>query len=373
MRILVDGLCVRNFSGRHVLLGHLRQLAAWTVGRHEFLFLHDRRQSDLAKNLPANVQPVCIDQDLAPWSRRLLWESFALPRRLRQWDVDLVFTTSGMAIARCPAGQVSYGLNPWCMVRAAQRGFLEQRKAAFLRHAYRQAMRKTSAMLYLSRHLQELYRKNAGGATERASQVVYTAIDEETHQAARNNAAKKVPGLILSVSVMAPWKGTDVLVDVLAALRRRGSAAVLRLVGPWSDKRYEALVRKKIQSHRLEDSVAITGGVSKEELHRHYAEASVYCLMSECESFGIPAVEAQAFGAPVVGSSVCAMPEVCGAGGTYGDPRDVENTADMLGRMLDDPDWWKIHSHRAQENAARYRWEFCSRPLLEIISSATSV
>jgi glycosyltransferase involved in cell wall biosynthesis len=88
--------------------------------------------------------------------------------------------------------------------------------------------------------------------------------------------------------------------------------------------------------------------------------------MSRCESFGIPAVEAQAFGTPVVGSNVCAMPEVCGDGGVFGAPEDVPATANLLQRLLTDSADWQDFSDAARRNAAKYQWSECSRPLLSL-------
>ncbi|MGO8747656.1 MAG: glycosyltransferase [Thermoguttaceae bacterium] len=370
MHVLVNALSVRAPSGEHVLLGHLRQLAGWTLGQHTFLLLHDASQTGWIDQLPPNVQPVCAPRDLGNWSRRILWETFVLPGLLRQWRVELVFTTSGTVLPRCHVPQVSLAQNPWCMVPQIHKGFVARQKAALQRHAYRQAMRKAALMVYNSQHMRDLYQRNAGGAIERASQIVYQAIGDEAHRlaAAPDSLPAKQPGLILAVSVMAAWKGIEVLVDALALLHRQGSRAQLRLVGPWSDARYEKLIRYKVAQARLEPFVTITGRVSKEELYRQYAEAWVYCLMSQCESFGIPAVEAQAFGTPVVAATGCAMPEVCGAGGVYGPPRDPETTAELLGPLLDRGDPWKTLSDKARQNASRYRWELCSRPLLDIFS-----
>jgi glycosyltransferase involved in cell wall biosynthesis len=356
-----------------VLLGHLRQIAAWTLGQHSFHLLHDATQTSWVECLPANVEPVRVQQDLSRWSRRIGWETFVLPGLLKQWRMDLVFTTSGTVLPRCRLPQVSLAQNPWCMVPQIHRGWLQRRKAMLQRHAYRQAMRTAALMVYNSEHMRALYHRNAKGAIERASQVVYQAIDDAGHALAANrDPAAKQPGVILAVSVMAAWKGIDVLVDALARLHRQGSRAKLRLVGPWPDPEYEKRVRRQIAAAQLEPFVTITGRVSKEELYRHYAEAWVFCLMSQCESFGIPAVEAQAFGTPVVGSIGCAMPEVCAAGGEYAIPGDSAKTAELLARLLDDRQHWDTMSERARENAARFRWELCSRPLLRMFSPGAS-
>jgi len=372
MIVLVNGLSVRSLSGEHVLLGHLRQLAGWTFGRHTFLLLHDRHQREWVRQLPANVQPFCLSRSLASWSRRIIWETFALPSLLDKFNVDMVFTTSGTVLPRCRVPQVSLAQNPWCMVRRVHKGLVQKQKAAVQRYAYRQAISRAALMIYNSGHMQQLYRTNAGGAIERASQVVYQAVDDSAHRQAAclQERIAKQPGLILCVSAMASWKGIEVLVDALALLHRRGCRAGLRLVGPWPDKRYEAMVRRRIETQGLDDYVSITGKVTKDQLYRHYARAKVYCLMSQCESFGIPAVEAQAFGTPVVGSSVCAMPEICGPGGVFCRPDDTRQTADLLQQLLEDEDHWSDVSQLASENAARFRWKTCSRPLLGMFQAA---
>lgn len=98
MKILVDGLSVRGLSGRHVLLGHLRQLGKWTLHEHRFLLLHDSTQTGWVRDLPPSVEPVCVSGSLASWPRRLAWQARALPRMLKQLDVDLVLTTSGAVL-----------------------------------------------------------------------------------------------------------------------------------------------------------------------------------------------------------------------------------------------------------------------------------
>jgi glycosyltransferase involved in cell wall biosynthesis len=257
------------------------------------------------------------------------------------------------------------------MVPGIHQGVVQRLKAATQRHAYRQAWRRAALMVYNSRHMQDLYRRNAGGAMERASCIAYQAIDDDTHAAAQTleTQVKRQPDVILAVSAMAAWKGIETIVDSLATLLRQGCHARLRLVGPWPNPEYERRIREQIAARDLVPFVTITGQVSRDELHREYAAARVFCLMSHCESFGIPAIEAQAFGTPVVGSSTCAMPEIGGDGGEYCDPTDAPRVAELLGRLLEDPRHWQDRSDRARVNAARYRWEKVSRPLMAMFET----
>jgi glycosyltransferase involved in cell wall biosynthesis len=223
-------------------------------------------------------------------------------------------------------------------------------------------------MIFNSEYMRTVYRENAG-FSEKASEVVYQGIDETTFQAAESfvSSKKKNPYDILSVSVMAPHKGLETLIRAVGRLVNFfGLSVRLSLVGPWPDGRYAKKVADLILSLRLSDHIVITGFVSNERLRQYYAESRVFCLMSRCESFGIPAVEAQAFGTPVVSSNCCAIPEVCGAGGLYPDPDDVEGVASALHRLLTETKEWERVSSAAVANSARFHWDICSRPLMSM-------
>jgi glycosyltransferase involved in cell wall biosynthesis len=249
-------------------------------------------------------------------------------------------------------------------------GLTSRIKARLQRAAYRNAFRSADCMIYISEHLRDLYRQNAGNVAECRSLIGYLGINDDAWAAATaasNSAVSHDPYTVLCISAMAPWKGAETLVSAIGVLRGKGVPARLRLVGPWPDARYESIVRNRIESEGVQSAVDVAGRVSVEQLHREYASAAVYCLMSKCESFGIPALEGQAFGVPVVGSNVCAMPEICGSGGVYGPPDDPESTASLLLPFLTDPGYRETMSRLARQNANRFHWDDCSRPLLDLL------
>ncbi len=189
------------------------------------------------------------------------------------------------------------------------------------------------------------------------------------HKAAENHriSVQKKPAQILSVSVMAPHKGVETLVRAVHVLRKFHEIdANLVLIGAWPDHGYEKKIHNLVNKFGLENDVSFKGHVSREELHRYYAESKIFCLMSWCESFGIPAVEAQAFGTPVISSNCCAIPEVCGNGGVYPEPGDYQSVAAQMARLLTDDNAWTQLSEAAIQNAAKYRWDICSQPLMRI-------
>ncbi len=375
MQVLVNALSANHPSARHVLYGHLRQLALWTANEHEFVVVIPTPKQAAAQcsrqvmpvDLP-NVRTVTAPCGPSSTLRRGLWERCFLARVIRREGADLYFTPAGTVLPACPVPQVSLAQNPWCMVQAVPKSLTEKLRAGLQRCAYARAQSAADLMVYNSRYMRDLYRANHDVAP-RESLVAYQAIDAATHESASalaNRGAHRQASTIVAVSFMAPWKGADQLVRCLAELRNQGIDALLRLVGPWADPSYERHVRGLVAEHKLESQVTITGRVPREQLHQEMASARVFALPSRCESFGIPAVEAQAFGTPVVGSNTTAMAEIGGAGGHFCHPDDLGQLTDAIARLLTDDQHWERISDAARENAARYRWEICSKPLLRM-------
>ena len=366
-KLLVNALSATNPSGVHVLRGHVGQLADVLRGRVRIVVLGRADMADLRAELGERVEWELAPAATRGWPFRAAWERRHLARILRKHGAGIYFTPSGMA-AHLPPGvrQIVFCQNPWALVPAARRR-RDAFKAWLQRRAYRRAMRAADVLVFNSRYMQAAYRANAE-REERRGLVVYQAAEDATR--ARAAAAIDVPrrpNQILCVSVMGPHKNAETLVRALREVRAARPEAQLVFAGSWPDPAYERKIRGLVAALGLETAVEFAGFVARERLDRLYAESRVFCLMSRCESFGIPAIEAQLFGTPVVSSTVCAVPEICGAGGLFRDPDDMAGVAAALRTLLADDLEWRRLSAAARANAARFSWRECSRSLVELV------
>ena len=372
MRILVNALSATHLSGRYVLLGHVRQLAVAASRDFHIGVVHHPENTAVVDQSPlSNVEWLLS----AGWAKgtfkRTLWETMELDRMARSWRADVILNPAGTITANCRTPQVSLTQNPWPMTPLLHRGFRDRVKARLQRRAFRSAMRNAAAMLFNSKFMQEAYHRVAGGPARGREQVVYQGVEDSMLDQAilRRDASAKVPGRILAVSAMANWKGIETLVAALPIVRCNCPDAHLYLVGPWPDPTYRDKIELEIKRHGVSQHVVIMGMVDRAELEEHYRVARVFSLLSYCESFGIPALEAQAFATPAVVSTGCAMPEVCGAGGWSTPPGDAESAARLLTTLLTDEAQWQKLSQAAAENVERFRWPRCSAPLVELMAN----
>jgi glycosyltransferase involved in cell wall biosynthesis len=105
--------------------------------------------------------------------------------------------------------------------------------------------------------------------------------------------------------------------------------------------------------------VEVLGEVALDAVGRLFDEATVFCMPTLIEPFGLVFVEALAHRVPVVATAVGAVPDVVQEGetGCLVEPHDVEALAATIGSLLDDPErcrrFGELGSGRMRE---RYTW-----------------
>ncbi len=141
---------------------------------------------------------------------------------------------------------------------------------------------------------------------------------------------------LLFVGRLAPNKCQHELVAALPALRSRGLAAELHLVGGSSSDRYEQTLRRYVQALGLEDVVHFVGSASPEVLAAHYEACDVFVCVSEHEGFCVPLLEAWHHGLPIVAYAGSAVGETLGRGGIALSRKSPTVLAAAIGRLVED-------------------------------------
>ena len=98
-----------------------------------------------------------------------------------------------------------------------------------------------------------------------------------------------------------------------------------------------------------------------------YSAAAVFAFPTLYEGFGIPVLEAQACGTPVLTSNCSSLPEVAGEAAVYVDPYDEENMRDGILKALGDQNLRNELIQKGYENAKRFSWQKSAALLNEIV------
>lgn len=166
-------------------------------------------------------------------------------------------------------------------------------------------------------------------------------------------------GFILAVGSKATHKNVDILVQAIELVDR-----------PDYDVVVAGGVNPRILAERrpeLPSRVIHLGYVSDSELRALYESAACFAFTSMYEGFGLPPLEAMACGCPVVVSRTASLPEVCGDGALYADPRDPGDIARCIKEILDSPVLQRDLADRGLKRAARFTWERSACEVLALI------
>jgi len=172
---------------------------------------------------------------------------------------------------------------------------------------------------------------------------------------------------ILTVSDVTLHKRQHLVADAVRELRQERGLENLtyRVIGRIREEGYAARVRDgpgaslHVSTNAGSDAegpIRLMGRQSQDELAAAFKSARCFAFMSICESFGIPPLEAMSFGAPVVSSDCCAMPEVLGDAALFVPLDDAAALKDALRRVLTNNTLAAELRRKGFERFRKFRW-----------------
>lgn len=163
-----------------------------------------------------------------------------------------------------------------------------------------------------------------------------------------------------------PHKNLGRLIEAYAKLQEDMPELHLVLAG----KRDALFKRHEREVERLGlRGVHFTGRVSDGQLRWLYEHTAAYIFPSLSEGFGLPALEAMSHGAPVVSSNATCLPEVYGQAAQYFDPRDVDDMAAAIKKVVTSNATRQRLITAGKQQAKRYSWKRMAEQTLAIYHS----
>jgi glycosyltransferase involved in cell wall biosynthesis len=167
---------------------------------------------------------------------------------------------------------------------------------------------------------------------------------------------------VLMVANMTANKNCEVVVKAVKQLNDRGRPVTLIHAG----QDFLGLLKAAIADQDASAFVALRGRVSDEELEALYDSSLAVVVASLYEGFGMPAVEAQAMGAPLICSDRSALPEAAGEGALYFNPEDAEALSAQIEQVMNmTAEQRSTLIQRGHASAARFSWALTAERTLD--------
>ncbi|RMQ99475.1 Glycosyl transferase, group 1 protein [Pseudomonas syringae pv. tagetis] len=173
------------------------------------------------------------------------------------------------------------------------------------------------------------------------------------------------PKYLLAVSSPAVHKNFNRMIQAFLSLRGHADLQ-LHIVGAAS----ALFADPDLQRLACRDPrIRFLGRLNDAELIAQYQGATAFVFPSLYEGFGIPPLEAQACGCPVLAANAASIPEVLQGSALYFDPLDVSHMAAAMQRMLIDAPLRNALQVQGLHNVQRFSWDLSAQRLSQRIDA----
>ncbi|MFH0892330.1 MAG: glycosyltransferase family 4 protein [Candidatus Falkowbacteria bacterium] len=214
------------------------------------------------------------------------------------------------------------------------------------------------------------------GIHESKIKVIYNAVKEVKTAASRDELRRKfqLDGYVmLSAGRLVPWKGFELLMDLMPEFLKIATDFKLVVIGEGPDKEKLAAKIKKLD---LEKSVIMTGAVPQNTLWEYMAAADIFVLNTGYEGLPHITIEAMQSGLPVITTRSGGNPEVIKDGdtGVLADYNDRAGIKKAILKLYEERSYAQKLSLRAKEDIRdRFGRERMIAGVLEIFKSGIKV
>ena len=175
---------------------------------------------------------------------------------------------------------------------------------------------------------------------------------------------------VLAVGRVVPNKGFDLMMTAFADAIDMGVVDFhLHLVGSHDPRlqSYIDLIGGILATRGVRQKFSFHGSLSSRDLATFYRHSDVFWTTSLHEGFCVPAIEAMAFGLPILSSRHAALPETCGDAAFYGSSSRDFAKKKLVNLLVDDEARHALGKRGRQRYEALYRGVTLKRRFLETI------
>lgn len=355
MNIGIDGneANIKNRVGSGQYSFHiLKELQKHNKKHHITVFLKDKPHSDMPKKNKLWHYKV-----IGP---KLLWTKFALPLNLAisKKNFDIFYSPTHYSPTPCPIPTIP---------TIHDIGYLKT-KNEFSKKDYYQLKNWTQQSINQAKHIITVseFTKNEIIKEYKIKPDKITVIPNGITKYKKHTTTecqkvlkkyKITKPYFLSVGTLKPNKNYPFLIRSFAKLT--DYQLVISGKKGWQ---YDEII-DTVNDLKLQNSVIFTDYVSDRDKNILYQSATATVLPSLYEGFGIPAIESQSFGTPVIVSDIPAYREIMADSAIYIDPTNEKSLIKAL----------KNIKNNKSNNYQRYLWHSSAKKLLHLFDRFSNV
>ena len=303
---------------------------------------------------------------LSPHLAKFLWNRLhTLPVETLTGPTD-VYLSSDWAQAPTKKAKtitIVYDLIPWLYPETLHPRIINthQKRMAWIK-------KEVNRVVVISENTKKDLNKTIGISKEKII-VAYPGLDrtkffpQSKEKIAQIKKKYQLKNYILGLGTQEPRKNFVQVIEAFNNLEKNNRQ--LAIVGKygWGSK------IKKLKNSKTQ-KLKILGYVPDQDLAPLYSGAQAFVYPSLYEGFGMPIVEAQACGCPVITSNTSSMPEAAGEGAVLVNPNNTGEIVRALEKIINNRSFRKNLIKKGEKNANQFSWKKTAQKILRAIESS---
>ena len=303
--------------------------------------IDDKPNRDEFKNAIKSKNPIKIIKQAAKAMKIIFLKNYLMIKEIKKMDADFVVST------RIEYANMLSKYAPKSVVKITQEHLHDDSKRYIKR--VKKSFRNLDYLIVLAPGSKENYSKWLKENDKIKIIEIPNLLEEIPEESSLLQGNK-----IVSVGRLHPVKDFSTLIEVFYKVREKIPNSSLTIVG--GGEEYEKL-NSLVQQLKMEDSVKITGMISKQEVKKQLLESDIYVMTSLTECFPMVLLEASSCGIPLISFDVPVGPKAIIKNGQNGfliEDRNKEKMAEKIIELLQDRELLLQLGKNAKEGAFEF-------------------
>ncbi len=378
MRIVVNALSVYSGGGLVSLLELLPALRE--VDRNnDYIVVVADDQREILGGFPDGIHIHRVNVQYRKVVRRILFEQLVLPIVLWRLRADWLYSLGNQTVvlAPCKVCLLMENPNPYSKHTIAWSA-RERIRQRLLRILAKVSCWRATKVRFLTENSCTIMSAWIGIPKHKTCIIPHGVRVRELSDGHAPGNGKHFPEqFVLTASNIAPHKNIEVLMRAFDQfVRRNDYKGSLVIAGAFLYREYADTLMELRRILPSGERIIFLGWVDQKDLGFLYSRADLFVFPSIEETFGIPAIEAMAHGAPLLASMVkgnhadyfIPFEELCGSAAVYFDPFNPEDLASQMHRVNTNPELRANLIALGMTRAREYSWLRTARLLSEEFS-----
>ena len=295
----------------------------------------------------------------------LLWEQLDLPKYLKKYDNPPLLNLVNLAPFFYTNNFVTiYDLTFMIYPQYFTRSF-----AFFYNFTIPRLARRARRIITVSEYSKKTLEQQLNISAQKIT-VSYCAVDTENWLSNKERPNPYPWPYILAVGSLEQRKNLARLIEAFNKLDNDDLHLVV--VGSENKKVFKQNNLSPVADNLISTNrqqIIFTGYLEDQQLVALYSHAVCFCYPSLYEGFGMPPLEAQAMGCPVIVSARTSLPEVFKKSALYCDPENIDDIKNKLKTLLNDNQLRQYLINSGYDNLNRFTWKKSADIISETIDN----